>query len=334
MTSPAVAATRNVVGFITNLSAVAIDGAEILLNPDPPVTAVGSTLAVGVQSGSTVGEPVTPVASDGSFSVPVVAQDNANWTITCTITGPNIEQPYPTFKIKPPPTGTGDVPIDEVLVDSGTNPPVASLNSIRGAVDYDDSVAPTDGQAPLWNSAEGKFKPGTPAGGSGTGTVTSVAGVAPDGTGNVPLTAADIGAASTADLGALSFVSTVNEKAPDGSGNVQVAAADVGALAPVTSPQAGAVPVMTASGGLATSTVDPVALQNRVTAVESGKATYTGVLVIARNSDGSWNDRPDVGLAIWVETEPDTPQVPPAMISPDVYIAPDGMAGLAAGGTP
>lgn len=41
---------------------------------------------------------------------------------------------------------------------SGSNTGV----TIRGATDYDNSVAPTDGQAVTWSTASGKYHPATP----------------------------------------------------------------------------------------------------------------------------------------------------------------------------
>lgn len=55
-------------------------------------------------------------------------------------------------------------------------------------------------------------------GGNGGGSVESVNGIAPDGSGNVVLTATDVGAASS-----------VNSIAPDQDGNVVLTATDVGA---------------------------------------------------------------------------------------------------------
>ncbi|MFE2245244.1 hypothetical protein [Streptomyces lavendulae] len=66
--------------------------------------------------------------------------------------------------------------------------------------------------------------------GTGSGTVTSVNGKAPNGAGAVTLVAADVGAGA-------GTVKTVNTKSPDGSGAVALTAADVGAVAntlPVT----------------------------------------------------------------------------------------------------
>lgn len=167
MTSPA--ATKNVVGYVTNLSAAEIDGAILRFNLDPSSVAVGDTVVVGVQTSSVPGEIVTPVAEDGSFSVAIVAVDNPTWTITVTVDGPNIETPIPAFSIKPPPaSGSGDVGIGSLRVQGsgGTSPVV--VTSIRGAQDYDNAVAPTDGQAIVWNASESKFKPGTVSG-SGSG---------------------------------------------------------------------------------------------------------------------------------------------------------------------
>lgn len=102
--------------------------------------------------------------------------------------------------------------------------------------------------------------------------------------------------------GVLSTVRTVADQPPDPTtGNVAITPANIGAA----------------------STAD-LAL----------KADATGTLMVARVSDGSYPDRPTAGTVIWVETLPSTPEVPAGMINGDVYIGPDGMAGLAAGATP
>lgn len=47
----------------------------------------------------------------------------------------------------------------------GSLPPTRlppSATTIRGATDYDDSIAPADGQAIIWDDALGKYHPATP----------------------------------------------------------------------------------------------------------------------------------------------------------------------------
>lgn len=165
----AAATTKNVTGFVKGLSDDELTGASLLLDLDPAFVVVGSTVIVGEQNDGTKGVSVA-IGSDGSFTVPIVAVDNPTWTIKVTVTGPNVETPA-SFEIQPPPlSGTGDVTIDQVLVQGSAGTTPVLLSSIRGSSDYDNSVAPTDGQYPAWNAAEGKFKPTTPSsGGSGTG---------------------------------------------------------------------------------------------------------------------------------------------------------------------
>lgn len=60
--------------------------------------------------------------------------------------------------------------------------------ALRSAVDYDDSVAPSDGQVMTWDGTTGKYHP--EAGGGGGGAVSSVNGL----TGAVTITASGVGA--------------------------------------------------------------------------------------------------------------------------------------------
>lgn len=53
----------------------------------------------------------------------------------------------------------------------GAVPPTrlpASATTIRGATDYDDTTAPTDGQVIAWDESGGKFGPANQTGGGGT----------------------------------------------------------------------------------------------------------------------------------------------------------------------
>lgn len=163
------AATKNVTGYLTDISAAEIDGAFLRFNPDPDfIIATGGTVAVGTQADGKPGEVVTPVAQDGSFSAPIIAADNASWTITVTIDGPNVETPLPSFVIEPPPaSGTGDVTIDTLVKSAPSGGTPALVAAIRSMQDYDDSVAPTTGQVIKWNGT--KYAPADESGG-GTGT--------------------------------------------------------------------------------------------------------------------------------------------------------------------
>jgi hypothetical protein len=179
----AAATTRDVVGFVTNLSAEQIEGAFLRFNPDAPVIAVDDTVVVGMASGTVPGERVVPLDPDGAFTMPMVAVDNPTWTVTVTVDGPNIELPLPSFVIMPPPVaGSGSVGVGSIIVptSSGTGIPIR-VTTLRGLTDYDDSVAPTGSQAPVWNVAASKFKPTT--------VVTKVSGATPDASGSVSLDA-------------------------------------------------------------------------------------------------------------------------------------------------
>lgn len=64
-------------------------------------------------------------------------------------------------------------------------------------------------------------------------------------------------------------------------------------------------------------------------------AIDTNYKAAIRNSgNGTWPARPTNTVVMWIETQSSTPQVPPGMTNGDYYIGPDGMAGLAPGGTP
>ena len=69
----------------------------------------------------------------------------------------------------------------------------APVSAIRSATDYDNTVAPTTGQAIIWDGS--KFHPAAVAGAG----VETINGEAPDGAGNVVLSASDVGAQPTAD---------------------------------------------------------------------------------------------------------------------------------------
>ena len=160
-----VAATKTVVGNVNNLSSVGLGVTTMLFDMDPAWVVIDNDIIVGVQSGGVKGEPVTPDPTTGAFSVALVAVDNPTWTITVTIQGASVETPI-VIPIKPPPAaGTGTVDFQDLIepASAGTDPVVGL--SIRGASDYDNSVAPTTAQTIVWNGT--KYHPGTVSAGSG-----------------------------------------------------------------------------------------------------------------------------------------------------------------------
>lgn len=66
----------------------------------------------------------------------------------------------------------------------------------------------------------------------------------------------------------------------------------------------------------------------------AAKADSTNALTVPRPSTGTWPARPTAQVVTWIDTLPGTPKVPPGMANGDLYFGPDGMVGLAAGGTP
>lgn len=56
--------------------------------------------------------------------------------------------------------------------------------------------------------------------------------------------------------------------------------------------------------------------------------------LIRDSGTGTWPSRTSATVHTWIETQPATPKVPNGMANGDYYIGPDGMSGLAPGGTP
>ena len=160
-------ATKNVTGYVLSLAGAEIDGAVIRFDLSPAFIADGDAIIVGVKSGQTLGEVVTPLAEDGSFTAAIVAVDNPTWTIHVVVDGPNVETPVEFDIIPPPATGSGDVGIGDLITASsaGTDPVI--VNTIRGAQDYDDSVAPALDQVIKWNGTD--YAPADESGGGGSG---------------------------------------------------------------------------------------------------------------------------------------------------------------------
>lgn len=131
--------TKNVVGSVNNLSDGDITGMTMLFDLDPPWVAIDDAVIVGVQAGGVKGEPITP-GSDGTFSVDLVAVDDATWTITVTISGPTVETPIVISIAPPPATGSGDVNFTDLIVPASTpgtpvivvNPGAGAVNSVNG----------------------------------------------------------------------------------------------------------------------------------------------------------------------------------------------------------
>lgn len=290
----AVAATKSVTGFVTNLSAAEIDGAVLHLNLNPTYAGVGDTIIVGEQDADVVGELVTPVSADGSFAVDVVAVDDPEWTITVTVDGPNVEQPAPTFEMWPPPAaGTGDVGIGSLLLSStggGTDPVTDGVVRLQTLRDVQVNNL-TDGDGLFWSASAQKFVNEQPTGGTGGGVTEAelTAGLAT----KVDTDDSRLNDARTPTAHAASHAT---------GGSDAVSAASIGAMTQ--------------------------------TAADGRYAATTGVLMVARNTDDTWSDRPTAGVVVWLEMNPSSPLCPDGMIDGDFYDGPDGMTGVAPGGTP
>lgn len=291
----AAAATKSVTGFVTNLSAAEIDGAVLRFNLDPSYAGVGDTIIVGQQDGEQVGELVTPVSADGSFAVDIVAVEDPEWTITITVDGPNVEQPAPKFVIWPPPAaGTGDVGIGSLLVSSTGD---------------GGSVPVSDGVVRLQNLRDVKITDLTDGDGlfwsaAAQNFINEQPGDAPGG----GVTEAELTAGLATKVGTDDSRLT-NARTP----TTHAASHATGGSDPVSASSIGAMTQATADGRY---------------------AANTGVLMVARVSDGTWPDRPTAGTVVWLETNPSSPKAPDDIINGDFYDGPDGMTGVAPGGTP
>lgn len=91
----------------------------------------------------------------------------------------------------------------------------------------------------------------------------------------------------------------------------------------------------TASGTLKKAGDIAQAQADAAAAKATADALDTGVLAVARNSStGVWPNRPTATVVMWIETQPNTPRVPPGMTNGDTYTGPGGMEGLNPGDTP
>jgi hypothetical protein len=158
-----VATTKTVVGNVNNLSAGGLGTTTMLFDLDPAYVVVSNDIIVGAMAGGVKGEPVTPDPTTGAFSVALVAVDSPTWTITVTITGTGVETPISISIVPPPAAGTGSVNFADLIVASPSGSTPVLVNTLRGAADYDNTVAPTTSQAIVWNGT--KYHPATVSGG-------------------------------------------------------------------------------------------------------------------------------------------------------------------------